>query len=266
MNRCVSAIYYGDGKLKSLEISIRDLSLIVIFTAVTFVFTTIITIATPATRGFINIGETGVYLSALIGGPLVGAIAGGLGSALADIALGYYWYAPGTFIIKSIEGFLAGWLSRKIVRTKQYTKIIIAALVSIMLIAFLWVMAYGGIEISIIIFGNPIEILIPFWLVIGIAIGLGVVFIILALIGKVYSDLALACLISGVEMVFGYYLYETLLFGAKIALVEVLPNFIQPIAGIIIGIPIVLALMEMGVDVDIARFIRKVQEEQISRS
>lgn len=65
----------------------------------------------PATRGYFNVGETMVYLAALLMGPVVGAFAGGVGSMLADLALGYYVFAPATLVIKACEGFLVGFLS-----------------------------------------------------------------------------------------------------------------------------------------------------------
>ena len=49
-------------------------------------------------------------------GPVVGAFAGGVGSMIADIALGYTHYAPATLVIKGVEGFIVGYLSRKILR------------------------------------------------------------------------------------------------------------------------------------------------------
>jgi len=252
--------------LEMPELTVKDIALSVVFTAITFVFTTIITISTPATHGFINIGETGVYLAALIGGPIVGAIAGGLGSALADLALGYAIYAPGTLIIKSVEGFLAGYLSRVLIKSGRAIKVLLANIVAGIIIFFLYLMAKGGITLKFKVFGKAIELSISFEVVMVIATLLGIVMVTLALIGKFYSDLSLACLISGVEMVYGYYLYETLIFGAKIALIEVIPNFIQPIAGIIIAVPLVATLLEMGVNVDIGRFISEVSEAKKTSS
>ena len=61
---------------------------IAIFAALVFVVTTQIPpIPIPATSGYFNIGETTIYIAALIFGPLVGALAGGLGSALSDAFL-----------------------------------------------------------------------------------------------------------------------------------------------------------------------------------
>ena len=41
-------------------------------------------------------------------GRFVGGLAGGIGSAIADIITGYGYFAPYTLIIKGLEGFLAG--------------------------------------------------------------------------------------------------------------------------------------------------------------
>ena len=39
---------------------------------------------------------------------IIGGVAGGLGSALADLLLGYSAFAPFTLIIKGLEGFIIG--------------------------------------------------------------------------------------------------------------------------------------------------------------
>jgi len=88
-------------------------ALIGLFAALTIVLTIIIQIPVPATSGYINIGDAAVMLSGLLFGPAIGGIAGGLGSALADIITGYAFYAPWTLIIKGFEGFLAGFISRR---------------------------------------------------------------------------------------------------------------------------------------------------------
>ena len=81
----------------------KEIALIVVFTTMVFLSTSLFYVALPATNGFFNIGEAFVYLSALIGGPIVGMIAGGLGSAMADMVLGYGFYAPGTLILKGAD-------------------------------------------------------------------------------------------------------------------------------------------------------------------
>jgi uncharacterized membrane protein len=86
--------------------SIR-IALFAILTALTAVLTVIIEIPVPATQGYINLGDVGVLLAGLLLGPF-GGLAGGFGSALADVALGYYLYAPITFVVKGLEGTIAG--------------------------------------------------------------------------------------------------------------------------------------------------------------
>ena len=87
------------------------ISMIGIFTALNFAITYWLQIPIPATGGYINIGDVAVMFTALLFGPIIGGIAGGLGPMLADIFSPYIIYAPATLIIKSIEGFLIGLIS-----------------------------------------------------------------------------------------------------------------------------------------------------------
>ena len=68
----------------------------------------LVQIPIPPTRGYLNFGEIMVFTSALLFGRFVGGLAGGIGSAMADIITGYGYFAPYTLIIKGLEGFLAG--------------------------------------------------------------------------------------------------------------------------------------------------------------
>lgn len=81
--------------------------------ALTAVATASIQIPIPATEGYINLGDTMVLLNSILFGPVVGAIAGGGGSAIADLATGFPHWAPWTLIIKGIEGGVAGFLAKK---------------------------------------------------------------------------------------------------------------------------------------------------------
>lgn len=100
---------YKNFKGYALPINVLVLSMIAIFTALSFVVTFWIQIPIPATGGYINIGDTIVMFTALLFGPIIGGIAGGVGPMLADIFSGaYIIYAPATVVIKGIEGFLIG--------------------------------------------------------------------------------------------------------------------------------------------------------------
>ncbi len=70
--------------------------------------TMVIHIPTIGTNGYLNLGDMVVFLAALMLGRKGGFLVGGLGSGLADILLGYTHYAPITFIVKGLEGYIAG--------------------------------------------------------------------------------------------------------------------------------------------------------------
>jgi uncharacterized membrane protein len=83
-----------------------------VFAALVLVVTSQIPpIPIPATSGYFNIGETTIYIAALVFGPLVGALSGGIGSSLSDAFLGYGLFAPGTLVIKGGEGLIVGFLN-----------------------------------------------------------------------------------------------------------------------------------------------------------
>jgi len=70
-----------------------------------------IQIPVPQTRGYINLGDTVIFVFAMLFGARIGALAGGVGSALADLLTGYAHWAPFTLVIKGIEGLLVGLLA-----------------------------------------------------------------------------------------------------------------------------------------------------------
>lgn len=81
--------------------------------ALVCVTTMLIRIPIPATKGYFNIGDAMIMIAGLTFGPVVGAIAGGIGSSLADLLGGWYIYVIPTLIIKGVEGLLAGWILNK---------------------------------------------------------------------------------------------------------------------------------------------------------
>lgn len=75
--------------------------------ALTCVATMAIKVPTVGTNGYVNIGDCVVLLGAWILGNPYGALAAGIGSALADLLAGYASYVPGTFVIKFLMAFAA---------------------------------------------------------------------------------------------------------------------------------------------------------------
>ena len=73
-----------------------------------------ITIPVPLLRGaYLNAGDAAVFVAAYVLGGPVGAAAAGIGSALADVFLGSYIYAPATLVIKGVMALIAGTLMKK---------------------------------------------------------------------------------------------------------------------------------------------------------
>ena len=84
----------------------RKVIIAALFAALTCVGTMIIRIPTP-TMGYIHPGDGFVLLSGLLLGPLWGAAAAGIGSALTDLIGGYFIYVPATLIIKALTAAVA---------------------------------------------------------------------------------------------------------------------------------------------------------------
>ncbi|MCW4054473.1 MAG: ECF transporter S component [Candidatus Bathyarchaeota archaeon] len=163
------------------------ITLAAVFAALVFIVTSQIPpIPIPATGGYFNVGEATIYAAALLFGSFVGAFSGGIGAMLADIYLGYGHFAPGTLIIKGVEGAIVGFLN---------------------------------IELKKIIPNPTIRAII-------------------------------SVIVGGLEMVIGYFLYETLLAvvfpGLQIyAFAEIPLNIGQMLAGLIIAVPIMHAVLRI---------------------
>src|SRR3989442_5761412 len=94
----------------------RALTLLALLIALTKVATMLVQVPTPATQGYINLGDSMVYVSALLFGPLAGLLAGGIGSALADWLTGYQQFAPYTLVIKGLEGLVVGLIAWELLK------------------------------------------------------------------------------------------------------------------------------------------------------
>ena len=74
---------------------------------------TLLSIPLPSGYGYVNLGDAGVYLCALLLPGGLGALAAGVGAALADLILGWAVYAPVTLLIKGLTALLAGLAFRR---------------------------------------------------------------------------------------------------------------------------------------------------------
>jgi len=212
------------------------------FTAVVCVATVILKIDIPATHGFFNVGDSMVYVTALLFGPIIGGIAGGLGSSLADILLGAPWYAPGTLVIKGVEGLIVGYLGYK-VRPRIEASMKWEMFSSFLGVSLGAIVCYLGLTYYIGIFGNFV-IEKSFWVVVATVLGISIAYFGINGMSMInWQIVSIIC--GGIGMIIGYYLYETLLLPLIlpeweiIAIIEVPFNIGQALIGLIISMPIV---------------------------
>lgn len=87
--------------------------LVLVLAGLCAALTLVVRIPIGGTGGYFNVGDIAVVFSGLFLGGWAGALAGGIGSAVADIIAGYYIFAPITLIAKGSFAFTAGTLARK---------------------------------------------------------------------------------------------------------------------------------------------------------
>lgn len=90
--------------------SIKALTYSGLMAALAFLATAFIAVPSPFTGGYIHFGDAIVLSCGVVLGKRNGALAAGIGSALADIALGYASWALPTFIIKALLAFIVGYI------------------------------------------------------------------------------------------------------------------------------------------------------------
>jgi len=87
----------------------------------------------PTAVGPFNLGDSVIIITAVFLGRKSGFLAGAIGSSIADIAMGYQYFAPVTFVVKGLEGFVAGFivyaLSKRF-KEKGHVIILVASIVA----------------------------------------------------------------------------------------------------------------------------------------
>ena len=144
-----------------------SISLLAILTALTTVATIVLVVPFPTTAGYFNLGDVLVMLSGFLLGPIGGFIAGGGGSAIADMLLAPQ-YAPITFIAKGLEGMLVGLLSAKTIEEARVNPLdvlgVFLASIAMMLgylLGEVYVLGYSfGAALAELITVNSIQVIV----------------------------------------------------------------------------------------------------------
>ena len=114
----------------------RAMVMTALFAALGYVATRILQIPTPS-GGYVNLWDTVVILGAYLLGPVYGAVAGGIGPALADLLSGYAIYVPATLVIKAVMALLAALVYRALGK-KTWSMVVCAVAAEAVMIVGYW--------------------------------------------------------------------------------------------------------------------------------
>lgn len=92
-------------KTKDLVLSALLIALVLVATEINF------RLPISINGGLIHLGNTMLFMSAIVFGKRKGAVAGAFGMGLFDILSGWVAWAPFTFIIRGIMGYIIGYVS-----------------------------------------------------------------------------------------------------------------------------------------------------------
>ena len=106
------------------KMSVQKLCINALMIALVCVTTAVIQIPIPL--GYMHLGNVMILVAGVFFGPVTGLLAGGIGSALADLLTGFaVWVIP-TLVIKSIMGYAIGRIAWGNAKTLQHNMLRIA--------------------------------------------------------------------------------------------------------------------------------------------
>jgi uncharacterized membrane protein len=111
-----------------------------LMTALIAVMTMAVAIPVPFTNGYIHPGDSMIFLSVLTLGWKRGAVAAGLGSAFADLFLGFVFWAPWTFVIKALMALITGLIIEKCAERRGN------AIIACFIVAAMWLLFNAAVE------------------------------------------------------------------------------------------------------------------------
>ncbi len=230
--------------------------LIILLAGATAALTIVVRIPIPGTGGYLNFGDIAVIFCGLFLGKKYGAIAGGVGSALADIIGGFFIFAPITLVAKGLEAFLAGLISERKMYLFKWQRFV---LYGISFFTILGISLRGRYIINAI---PIIEIPYIFGLLVDVALGIALHLFIVMLLFKFINwfyfkrkdieknpntNVSLLLLpLASLTMLIVYFIAELFLpgMGLAAALSEVPFNMIQVVVGAFGGYFVYVAVMK----------------------
>lgn len=132
--------------------TLQTLILAALVMALVFLLTKVIQVPTFI-GGYIHLGDCMVLMSVIIVGWKLGALASGVGAAMADLAGGYAIYVPGTFVVKALMAMVFGLVieaaNKKDLDKSKFTAIEITGMVLAIAVNVLGYFVY-----AVILYGN----------------------------------------------------------------------------------------------------------------
>ena len=104
---------------KTTSIDTKKIILTGLMMALVTIATMVLMVPVPFTNGYIHLGDSMIFLSVLILGWRYGAVASGVGSALADVFTGYVNWAPWTLCIKGLMALMMGLAIEKCINNRK---------------------------------------------------------------------------------------------------------------------------------------------------
>ncbi len=244
--------------------STKTLVLTGMMTALVFISTVAIRIPVPFTQGYIHAGDTMIFVSAAILGPIPGMIAAGVGSALADL-MGYpQWVIP-TLLIKGIMGYLMGvFVNLQAKKAKQRGTMILAIFSALVIGFFVTLSRHGQLNPQLFIDGleevaNADQATAMIAGVqrqlIAVLLGIPILtffasFILNRTTGiKITGSVMIGMMIAGTWMVTGYYIAAGWMYGSFILPIFSIPwNVIQFVLGAVLGLILLAAIGKTNIN------------------
>ena len=135
----------------------KFISEISVLTSLTIVITLVLIIPLPSNSGYLNLSDAMIMIASNVTSPLGGFIVGALSGGICDLVAGYGAYIPFTIIIKGIEGYLAGYLFKKLNnKTLKYLSLFICGLL-MGILYFIPDFIYYGVSVALL--NLPLNIL-----------------------------------------------------------------------------------------------------------
>ena len=234
--------------------NVEKLVMTALMMALITVVTAILPIPVPFTGEYIHLGDSMVFLAVIILGWKRGAVAAAVGSALADILIGYVYWAPWTFFIKGGMALILG-LILYIASNTKVRSVITSVVIAVFWLAFNFgvqaIIRYENVrDPSALIEGSGLSNAMEFgaflnqiqsWLMIG-ALALPILIIVTAIVmnrskkQRVSLSQIMAMSGSGMFMVFGYYIASGIIYGNfAIAAFSAPFNILQFVVGFILA-------------------------------